>query len=646
NFLQLPRSVIDLGIDDRSQSLYNSFQEYPRLDISKLKSQEKKEVASLHLANAFFGINTGNNFAFVKYWFEVHPQQIRTAELIEDVSEIGFEKQKPFVPFSKGGGDIQYYLNNVFIIDWTRNSIDDMKKYNGARLLNIGLLGKSQLHWSRISTRSRGRFCISQSNFINDGNSPGIVIIDNDLLSIFSLLCYLNSKIVTFLVHLQTKDRMWQVGNIARVPIPLDFLKEKEDELAALGKESFELRQEWDTGNAYSPVYSESLMDKVISPNSTISNQGMPKTSHPFCNDFNLCMSRVAKKLRSLTIYPKTATLAELLDCLEKRFQLLTNRLYQIDNEIDMILYKLLDDETRNTLDKYTQSVIGKTSFFPERDIWFKDFLMANLIEVIKTTASGIISLDRYRENSEGLYERIINHFCLKFQRDLTTIQPLLKELEGLLGKDFKRWIVEDFFFYHCQRFGGRPIIWQFSSRNKSKMAAMDIFIDYHKLNENTLATIRIDYVQPLLKSLEQRKETGLLSDGDSYKLGEIEAFLKACLSIEQGYMEIPSPNMLTGNKAQSGKGDDKTYDWVFKESAKIIQKGYKPDLFKGVLVNIIPLCLEVADSKKNSLTINYQYLCPKGTLKYVLKKIGALDQLKQRPVQSNDQDYETDDEE
>ncbi|MFW9996503.1 MAG: hypothetical protein ACFFD4_30950, partial [Candidatus Odinarchaeota archaeon] len=309
----------------------------------------------------------------------------------------------------------------------------------------------------------------------------------------------------------------------------------------------------------------------------------------------------------------------------------------------DDIFYELINEDTKKALDENHQSFVGDFEYLPERDIWLKDFLMANLVELIKSTSNGVISNDKYTENTESLYDKILHHFILKFQRDQISIQSLLKELEELLGKDFKSWIIEDFFSYHCQRFGGRPIIWQISSKNKNRTAAMDLFIDYHKLDSNTLATIRIDYVQPFLKSLEQRKETGLLSEDDSPKLNEIEDFLQAFLAIEQGYKEIPTPNTLTGKNAQPGKGDDKTYEWVFNEAAKIIQNGYKPDHFKGILVNIIPLCLEVPDSKKNSLTINHHYLCPKGTLKCVLKKIGALDQLKQRPVQLTDQDNEID---
>jgi hypothetical protein len=88
---------------------------------------------------------------------------------------------------------------------------------------------------------------------------------------------------------------------------------------------------------------------------------------------------------------------------------------------------------------------------------------------------------------------------------------------------------------------------------------------------------------------------------------------------------------MLTGKKTQKGKGDDKTWEWTFSEASKIIEKGYKPNQFKGVLINIIPLCIELNEIKQKDFNIKYCALCPKGTLKHVLKKIDALDQLRNK---------------
>ena len=103
-----------------------------------------------------------------------------------------------------------------------------MKKYNSV-IRNPKFQGKSHIHWPQISSKTRGRFCLSQNNFLNDGKAMGIYIVDKKIKPL-SLLAYLNSKFITFFVRLQTKDRGWQAGNIARIPIPATFLIRKENE--------------------------------------------------------------------------------------------------------------------------------------------------------------------------------------------------------------------------------------------------------------------------------------------------------------------------------------------------------------------------------------------------------------------------------
>jgi len=629
DFLALPRSVIDLNIAEKFKPLIEFFTKYPRLDISQHSKKEKEVLPETEIARVFQGIATGNNDIFVRLWHEINPEKIRRAEKIDKLENVPNKENKQFVPFSKGGGDIRYYLNNCFLLWWDANSIKKIKENKGV-IRNPPLMGQSHIHWSLSSGKPRGRFNISQNGLVTDVASMGIHILTNEI-NAYTLLAYLNSKFGCFLGRLQTKDRKWQAGNIARFPIPIEFLNKHENTLKTLSKESFDLRRDWDTGYPMSPIFSESLADKVIKKNASFEDFGIPKTGHPFCEDYSPCKGETAQKINEISVNAKNSTIKDLFDAVEQRFEILTNRLDEIDDEINEILYELIDDETVKALNEYHDTFVGKLIYKPEREIWLKDFLMANLMEIVKKANRGAISLNTYKEDNKGLYDAFLDLLCRKFERDMHSIQPILKELKDLLGKDLKKWIREDFFFYHCQRFGGRPIIWQFSSSiDPRSEGALDVFINYHQLDENTLPMIRVDYVQPILKLYEQRKNTGVLPEDEMYKINELNEFQKSLVALEKGYENIPNPNSLTGKKAQKGKGDDKTWEWVFSEAEKVIKNGYKPDLFKGVLINLIPLCLDLPENKKGEFDTTWRFLCPKGTIKYILKKINALDQLKQ----------------
>nr|MDO8112904.1 hypothetical protein [Candidatus Sigynarchaeota archaeon] len=644
DFLSLPRFVIDLSIAEKFKPLLEFFTKYQILDINQNQKNENDQLERIQIGRAFQGIATGNNDIFVRLSHEVHQRYIRKVESINEINEVPNNNEFPFVPFSKGGGDIRYYFSNGFLIWWNAESIKVIKSVNGV-IRNPDLIGKSEIIWSRFSGKPRGRFCICQNSTMCDVASMSIRIIEKSV-NPQTLIAYLNSKIGMFFGRLQTLKRAWECGIIARFPIPLRFLEEKSLLLSTLSKESFQLRRDWDTGYPMSPIFAESLVDKVIKNNSTINDKGFPKTGHPFCQEYIPCNSETTRVINSRDLEGKSATSKKLLDLVEHRFDLLTQRLDEIDDEINKILYEgLLDTETSKALDEYYDTFVGKLGWQAERDIWLKDFILAGLMNVTKAIPKGIIPLNTTKADELGLYDRLITLLCKKFDRDIHGIQPILKELEELLGKDVKHWITDDFFFYHCQRFGGRPIIWQFSSRSKSgKENALDLFVDYHKITENTLPNIRVEYIAPLLRSLEQQKVIGTLSKEDVPRIDELEDFSKVFAALEAGYAAIPNPNALTGKNAQKGKGDDQTWEWVFGEAAKVIKNGYKPDHFLGVLVNIIPLCFDLPEIKQKDFPVKYHAICPKGTLKHVLKKLDALDQL--RNVGSKDESDDDDNDE
>ncbi len=634
DFEIFPRATIDLTFEEHLRPLINFFVEYPRLDIKQLNAEEKKKSKNKHVARSYGGINTGLNDVFIHYWFEIAINKIRKAEKIEKIEEIVNNTQKQFVPIAKGGGDIRYYINNAYILWWNKEAISEMKKYYCV-FRNLSLLSISHLNWSLVS-KARQRFTIAQKGIIFSSASNGIFIFDN-IIDKYSLLAYLNSKMGFFYGYLQNKGRFWPAGIIARYPIPIEFLNQKKV-LKLLAKESFQLRRDWDTGYPMSPIFSESLIDKVIKNNEKNLNFGKPKTGHLFCEQYRPSKSDTSIKINQIMVKSDNHSINDLLNAVEERFNLLIKRLNEVDEEINQNLYELIDNDTAKALDNYYNTFVGDLGWEIERETLIKDFLLSNLVDLIKRSSKGIISLNSFKESDLGLYKSFIDLLCQKFDLNTQKIQPLIKELENFLKKDLKRWIAEDFFFYHCQRFGGRPIIWHFCSRLKSNQEnAIDLFIDYHQITENTLPNIRVEYLEPLLKIYEQRKVIGTLPLEEVPKIDELEESIRAFTALEKGYKRIPNPNALTGKNVQKGEGDDKTWEWLFSEAEMIIKNGYKPDHFKGVLINIIPLCIELTDAKKKDFPIEYYSICPKGTLKQVLKKMSNLDQLKNSLISNND---------
>ncbi|GAB4318338.1 MAG: hypothetical protein Kow0069_21400 [Promethearchaeota archaeon] len=624
-FLDLPGAVIAPIITEDVAPLVEFFRKYPPLDPRTMRGVRRAHPEWLHVGRCFKGISTGAYAAFLRYWFEVPPSTIRLAEHVSDLSEVPSRPERPWVPCSKGGGDKRYYLANGYVAWWSAEAIGQMKK-GEARLQNIPLLGRSHIHWSRVGKR-RGRFCISQKGLLATSAAFCLLISNDDERDLqHSLLGFLNSLPCFFFGNFLTKDRDWNVGIVGRFPIPLEFLRER-SELGDLAKESHDLRRDWDTGYPMSPLFAETLVDKVLVPNPTVERRGKPKTGHPFTADYKPCQSPTARAIDAITVPPQTATFKDLLDAVEKRLGVLTRRLDEIDREVDDVCFRLVPPETRLAVESAYEGTIGPLEYPVERNTWLRDFLMANLVALVRAAPRGVITLYPHPRSAEGLYNQFVALLEEKFQRDAAGVQPLLRELETLLKKPVERWIADDFFAYHCQRFGGRPVVWQFTSRLKPTMAAaLDVFVDYHQVTADTLPNLRVDCVEPVLEYYQQQQAAGLLPADKAHFPEELTQFAAALRELaEEGYDELPTMNALTGKRvARRGMGDDKAFWWVAENALEVVRGGYHPDPMKGVLVNLLPLCLEVPGESR------WKAICPQGTAKRILKKIDTLDQLRQ----------------
>jgi hypothetical protein len=82
-------------------------------------------------------------------------------------------------------------------------------------------------------------------------------------------------------------------------------------------------------------------------------------------------------------------------------------------------------------------------------------------------------------------------------------------QLEDILGKTPKDWLLDDFFrYHHCKEYRRRgqriPIYWQLESRN----GAFSCVIYYHGIDSDTLPKLRGQYLDPRIDELENELET------------------------------------------------------------------------------------------------------------------------------------------
>jgi hypothetical protein len=634
-FTQLPGAVLDFTLDEALLPLISWWSQYPLLDKS-IESDEtsKNNMETPQLARVFQGISTGNNDIFLRYWFEVPVTQIRPAEQINSLSEVPIARDTPYVPYSKGGGDVQYYLNNGYILWWNQAALKAMEENSKQKASrspsfvprNISLMGTGDIHWS-LHARSRSRFCISQTGILNDVASMSIKILPNENNPIakidkFALCAFLNSLFGSFFGIAQSKDRKWQVGNIARFPIPTDILIKYQEKLRALAQESFLLRREWDTGYPFSPLFTKTHIEQVL-----IKNEFHPTTGHPFTKEYFVSEGETAQKIRNTPIENDSKGLTAVLHTLKIRFEMLTDRLQAIDREINAIILNNFPESQRegiwNSLERYGKIALDTTDlgYWEDEKKWIQDYVMTKIIQYIKHNPREFAIIS---PTDNGLIDAIQNAII----HDFSSKNPaaLFQEFSSKLGMEISNWVKNACFTYHCERFGNRPILWHWLSDSKKPISAQfHIFLDYLRL---TTATI-----PDLVKELELGRE----HSNNEKNLNELNSFLNNLRTIHSGFDAFPTANQISGERSITGQGSDMALEWVFSTAFETIKTGYHPDPKNGVLVNILPLCIEVP---------SYPNLFPTGTITRILKKVESLDQIRWQNRKSTNSDESSGDEE
>jgi len=167
------------------------------------------------------GINTGDNFRFVRYWWEIYPL-------------LGFDRESCFVPFCKGGFEGKYYDR---IEECLLNDLSQMKYLEGSALRNINFSFREAIVFlSNSSTIFRARYVPAIARFCSTG---GRAIFPKNI-NFKVLLGILNSKLTNYLLGLINPTISIKVGDINKFPIIL----KTSDRIINLVDKAINLRKE------------------------------------------------------------------------------------------------------------------------------------------------------------------------------------------------------------------------------------------------------------------------------------------------------------------------------------------------------------------------------------------------------------------
>ncbi|WP_418637404.1 BREX-1 system adenine-specific DNA-methyltransferase PglX [Winogradskyella sp.] len=539
-------SVFPLKNNNKYNHIYQKkFLKIPDFQIIYWMSEKVLDVFSNYeplknYAEPKKGITTSSDPDFVRSWFEVSATRINFS------AENGIINKGKWFPVAKGGPFRKWFGNLGDVLNWENDGLDlksfrDENNRLRSACRNLQYNFERGLTWNDVS--SLGFACrLTHEGILMLAVGPRIYNSFDEYL----LMCLLNSKIGTLIFDYISPGNKFEVGKVSSFPILKEIINLDFEINKSIAVNSVQIsKKDWDSR--------ETSWDFEQSPllNTTNSlEEAYAKWQTDVTKDFFQLHSN------------------------EEELNRIFIEIYELQDEITpevplkdiTILQEELNGKDLEKLEPTFRTEGAESIVLP-----------INKTEVISQFISYAIGvfMGRYRLDKPGLniahpnptQEELgsYNYNNGKITIDEDAVLPLmgtacnfpddaLQQIYNLLdvvwsaetrtdninfiqeclNKDLEKFLVKDFYKYHCKMYKKKPIYWLFAS----KKGAFQVLVYMHRMNAFTVEKIRDNYLLEHIKNIDS--EITLLSSNEANlntqeakKLEQLRKDLQECYEYE-----------------------------------------------------------------------------------------------------------------
>ena len=453
------------------------------LSTSSLKSFSERQLLG-NYCSPRQGMATGDNFRFVRNWTEVSFSNIC---FNADNSEFALKSKCRWFPYNKGGKYRKWYGNNNDVVNWENDGkeIKNSKDINGkikSRVQNKGFYFKEGLVYSLFGFENFG-IRYKEKGFLFDVSGSSLFPEDWEII-----LGYLCSNVSFYFLSALAPTVNFQVGDLARLPLPL-LTKEESQKIKYLVRSCVKIvKDDWDSyENSWNfkkfkinfiktKTFQESLSEylQIQNKNCELLKENEEKINLIMIEDFGLkgeVNHEVKKRDLSISNLNKREICLEFISfavgCMFGR--------YSLDKE------GLIIANQGETLKDYLEK-IPNPLFMPDED---------NIIPVLE--------LDWFEDD---ITARFKNFLKVTFGKE--NFEENLRFIEKQIGKEIRKYFLNDFYIEHFKIYKKSPIYWMFSSPKGS----FNVLIYLHRYQKDVVSILLDKYLRELLLKLRAEKST------------------------------------------------------------------------------------------------------------------------------------------
>ena len=498
-FRMIPGAPVSYWVPRKFRALFEA--EF-LLDSDNARESNRKSLGAVKQ-----GLATGDDSRFLRYFWEVPDDD-------------------DWVPFAKGGEDTWMIPQVRLIVEW-KSSGTSLKRFSGSVIRNEDFYFRPAVTFNGVKSDGR-RFGVLHAHSTFAGKGPVIVPASDKEIDLFSLAAFQNSSLTTYLMLAQTPERMWEIGEVSRLPWDPALAKNSLlDEMSrAIASKILALRH----FEPASPYYRGPLLLALLGKSETTSWH----KAHPH-------RTLLAEVVQSTPTKVNAGSLAELATAAEEFRQTLQAEILQLEKQLDDVVFEHfgLTGEDREVVyseiairtndDPRTRSVeVPENSPGPPEDFeHLVKQMLAHLIgEIVVDDDDGVVPMSRESDDEEiELLSRLISKFHTLFGDDAPA---RLDEVDQLLGSrkssnepfpNLRSWLEHGLFTFHCAEFENTPVLWKLSTAPLIADSVGDAFpciVGYHQTNHNLFATIRNRYLEKREKAFRAKRDTAKQRQGDA----------------------------------------------------------------------------------------------------------------------------------
>lgn len=453
------------------------------------------------------GMKTGDNDTFLRIWWEVAKNKLKTD--CRNYHDAEDSKAKWF-PYNKGGEYRKWYGNNDFIVNWENlgDRIFNHAKEDGRHVQDYPLELKfvPTLSWSLI-TSAKPAFRYKEGN-LSDIAGMSLFTERNNIIRYLGLL---NSCVSLDILQMLAPTINFQAGDIARIPV-IEKMNDN-DRIPELVEDNIQIsKADWDAfetswdfkSHPLAPMSLERQEQLSAGMNAEARKKSVTLLSERYKHWEQECEYRFSELQKNeeelnrifIDIY---GLQDELSSDVEDRD--VTVRKADLQRDIrSLISYAVGCMFGRYSLDESGLAYAGGSwetskyiTFKPDKDAiipicddeYFDDDIVGRFVEFIET----VYGKETLEEN-------------LRFIADALGGKGTSRDV-------IRNYFINDFYADHIKTYQKRPIYWLFDSGKKNGFKCL---VYMHRYQSDTIARIRTDYVheqqsryRTAIADLEQR---------------------------------------------------------------------------------------------------------------------------------------------